>query len=370
MKKINVWVLLFEGVLLMACSSENVCRVKGQMTGMEGQEEVYVLRSTGEFTKDTVLRASVENGSFAFELPQELWGERYELKFGNRRSSLPLFAEQGNITIVGNIESVFKAEVKGTPDNDKWMALQRFNMKQAEQSNRLRREVGMNAPDSVRQKYAALFQEINARQEQYEDSLARSDEKSVCGLYLYYTKLWKWKYNEIDEILARFPSLQDNRYYKEMKEKADVLRKIAPGAVAPDFEVKTVDGGTVKLSSFRGKYLILDFWASWCAPCRQETVHIKELYNKYHKAGLEIFSVSLDDKKEAWVKAIKEDGMDWEHGCQLLKGGKYTPVAQLYGIDGIPAIWVIDPDGKILAQGLKGGELVEFCGQLFQGKAN
>ena len=62
--------------------------------------------------------------------------------------------------------------------------------------------------------------------------------------------------------------------------------------------------------------------------------------------------------------------MDWEHGCQLLKGGKYTPVAQLYGIDGIPAIWVIDPDGKILAQGLKGGELVEFCGQLFQGKAN
>ena len=91
MKKINIWALLFEVVLLMACSLENVCRVEGKMTGMEGQEVVYVLRSTGEFTRATVLRALVENGNFAFELPQELWGERYELRFEGRRSSLPFF---------------------------------------------------------------------------------------------------------------------------------------------------------------------------------------------------------------------------------------------------------------------------------------
>lgn len=84
--------------------------------------------------------------------------------------------------------------------------------------------------------------------------------------------------------------------------------------------------------------------------------------------GLEVFSVSLDDKKATWLKAIEEDCMIWNHGCQLLKGGKNTPVAQLYGIDGLPAIWVIDPEGKILGQGLKGEELVAFCTRLFQNK--
>lgn len=370
MKKLSSFAVFLGICILAACSSENVCRIDGTIRGMEGQDSIYVLRSTGEFTRDTVMQAQIDNGHFNFELPQDLWGEKYELKIGNQRFSLSFFAEQGNIEITGNVDSLYQAEVKGTPDNDKWAAYQRFNAELAQEGNRLR--AALNAeqlPDSVKRvKNISLFQELEAKCIHYEDSVANSDPKSVFGLYLYYNKMWKWKYNEMDGILAKFPDLKENRYYKEMKVKADVLRKIAPGAIAPDFKVKTVDGGEISLSSFRGKYVILDFWASWCAPCRAATECIKGIYKKYNAQGLEVFSVSLDDDKDAWLKAIKDDGMEWKQGCQLLKGGKFTPVAQLYGIDGIPAFWVIDPDGKILCQETKGDRVVAFCEELFTKK--
>ncbi len=370
MKKLSSFASLLGICMLIACSNEKVCRINGTMRGMEGQDSVYVLRSTGEFTRDTVMQAEINNGHFKMELPQELWGEKYDLKIGNQRFSLSFFAEQGDIEITGNIDSLYLAKVKGTPDNDRWTAYQQFNTELAQEGNRLR--AALNAeqlPDSVkRAKNASLFQALEKRSMHYEDSVANSDPKSVFGLYLYYSKMWKWKYNEMDEILAKFPELKNNRYYKEMQAKADVLRKIAPGAIAPDFKVKTVDGGEISLSSFRGNYVILDFWASWCAPCRAATECIKDVYKKYNAQGLEVFSVSLDDNKEAWLKAIKEDGMTWKQGCQLLKGGKYTPVAQLYGIDGIPAFWVIDPEGKILCQETKGDQVVAFCEELFSKK--
>lgn len=366
MKKMGGLMFLF-CVLMISC--QDTCRVEGEMSDSPGETTVYVLRRTGEFTNDTVMQTVMKEGRFCLELAQELWGEQYNLKFGDKKSTLGFFAERGCVRIEGDGKTIYDARVEGTSENDKWHRYQKFTRAASQQRSRLMREIAAgNEPDSLkRMKYEQLFKRLDGEMLHYKDSLAQADGGSVVALFLYYQTLPLLRHNEIDRILTMFtPQLVDNRYYKEMKQQADLLRKIAPGMIAPDFEVKTVDDGTIKLSSFRGNYLILDFWASWCAPCREETVYIKKLYNKYHDAGLEVFSVSLDDKKEAWLKAIKDDGMNWEHGSQLLKGGKNTPVAQLYGIDGIPAIWIIDPNGKILAEGLQGEELVAFCTTLFQ----
>lgn len=370
MKKFGGLMYLLCMLILSGCSGD-ACKVDGKMSDFSGETTVYLLRRTGEFTHDTLMQTVMKDGSFCLEIPRDLWGEQYSLKFGDKRSSVAFFAEQGNVRIEGSGKTIYDANVTGTPANDSWDRYQKFMLNIAKQRNLLGKEIGnSNESDSIKRvKYTQLFQKLEGEIERYKDSLAQADANSVVPLLLYHQSLQLLKYDEIDRILAKFtPQLVDNRYYKELKAQADVLRKISPGVMAPDFEVKTVDDGTIKLSSFRGKYLILDFWASWCAPCREETVYIKDIYNKFHDAGLDVFSVSLDDKKAAWLKAIEEDGMIWNHGCQLLKGGKNTPVAQLYGIDGIPAIWVIDPEGKILAQGLKGEELVAFCTGLFQNK--
>ena len=304
-------------MLILSSCSDDVCRVDGKMSDFPGETTVYLLSRTGEFTYDTLMQTVMKDGSFRLEIPRDLWGEQYSLKFGDKRSSVEFFAEQGNVRVEGNGKTIYDAKVTGTAENDSWDRYQKFTWEISRERSRLMKEIGESAdPDSVKRvRYGQLFETLDAEMNHYRDSLAQADVNSVVALFLYYQSLQLLKYDEIDRTLEKFtPQLADNRYYKELKAQADILRKIAPGVIAPDFEVKTVDDGTIKLPSFRGKYLILDFWASWCAPCREETVYVKDIYNKFHNAGLEVFSVSLDDKKAAWLKAIEEDGMIWNHG--------------------------------------------------------
>ena len=125
------------------------------------------------------------------------------------------------------------------------------------------------------------------------------------------------------------------------------------GQQAPDFELVSPTGKKIKLSKLKGKVILIDFWASWCRPCRAENPNVVEVYNKYNKAkfkngkGFEVVSVSLDRKEEAWVKAIKDDGLIWKnHGWD-----KENVVSTMYGVRTIPTAYLIDGDGKVVASG-------------------
>jgi peroxiredoxin len=157
--------------------------------------------------------------------------------------------------------------------------------------------------------------------------------------------------------------IPDYKIKREFIEEIDKLRKLAVGSTAPEIALPDPEGSVIKLSSLRGSYVLIDFWAAWCGPCRKENPNVLRLYNIYHDKGFEIYGVSLDRKKEDWVEAIKADGLIWPQVSDL----QYfqSVAAREYNISAIPATILLDREGKIIGKNLRGRMLEDKLEELF-----
>ncbi|MDM1295144.1 AhpC/TSA family protein [Sphingobacterium sp. N143] len=164
------------------------------------------------------------------------------------------------------------------------------------------------------------------------------------------------------EIIAYADKIKDefteNRYVTQFKEETQKLKKMAIGQPAPELISFTPSNKEVKLSSFKGKYTLVDFWASWCMPCRQENPNLVRLYAMYHNKGFDILSVSFDDNPGSWMRAIEDDKLSWTHVSDLKAWS--SPVVVDYRVKALPTSYVLDPNGIIIAKNLRGAELESF----------
>jgi thiol-disulfide isomerase/thioredoxin len=161
----------------------------------------------------------------------------------------------------------------------------------------------------------------------------------------------------------RFLDLENQVNQQKMQE--EMAKKTAVGSIAPDIKLLTPDGKELALSSLRGKVVLLDFWASWCGPCRRENPNVVRIYNTYKDKGFTVFSVSFDKSAEPWKAAIAQDGLIWPNHVSDLKGWG-SMAAGLYGITSIPRTFLLDKDGKILATNLRGEELEQKVKEILE----
>jgi len=164
-------------------------------------------------------------------------------------------------------------------------------------------------------------------------------------------------------FLEKFGANTEEGSVERLKSQLNQTKSLVTGGEAPEIEMETPEGKMMKLSEMRGKIVLIDFWASWCGPCRRENPNVVKVYNRYKDAGFEILGVSLDQSKGKWLDAIQKDGLTWNHVSDL-RGWK-NKAAQTYGVRSIPHTVLIDKDGKIIARNLRAEALERKLEEIF-----
>jgi peroxiredoxin len=191
----------------------------------------------------------------------------------------------------------------------------------------------------------------------YSKNFVKENNTSVVAPFITISQLaQQLEYEELKSLVDVFSEeLDSSLYVMELKKFLELQSKTAVGAIAPDFTMNDPEGNPFTLSSLRGKYVMIDFWAAWCAPCREENPNVVTAYNNFKDKGFDIVGVSLDRDKDAWLKAISDDKLTWHQVSDL--NYWQNKVARLYGVNSIPHSVLLDKEGKIIAKNLRGEEL-------------
>jgi peroxiredoxin len=359
--------MLFLGLItcsIISCAKPDKFVIKGEIKGKESGKILLMKFADGKWVAED--SASISKGKFQLTGKTDLPELRF-VALGPQEMVAQFFAENGSITIQAYADSLTKTVVTGSSSNEEFKIYQSelMNLSKEAQGMQQRYATAQQSGDQDGMKkaqidYEAMVQNLNV----YAKNFIREHKKSTVSPLIAMMQFGQTiSAAEIDTLIAFLdPAVHPSIYVGELKKIADKMRTTDVGSLAPDFTLPTPDGGTFTLSSTKGKYVMIDFWAAWCQPCRQENPNVVALYGKYKDKGFDVVGVSLDREKEAWVKAIADDKLVW-HQVSELKFWQ-SEIAQKYGVTAIPCTFLLNKEGKIIAKNLRGEELANKLAEL------
>lgn len=347
-----------------ACQQKAGYTINGKVDGIADGDTVYLQ----DFMNRQLVKldsAIVKNGTFKFTGNQESPVYRYITYIkGDKQYVADLFLENGKI----NVKLGEETSVGGTVNNDVYQKFSNDFIAAQKEMNDFYKAIQEDTTLSDEQRQAKM-NELEAKEEKAMDMIYNTIEQNITnavGIHLLPSYASAFSEEKQQALVEKVPAEMINDNIKRIKDHLDLVAKTAVGQKFADFEMKTPEGNNVKLSDFvsKNKYTLVDFWASWCGPCRQEMPNVVEAYKIYKPKGFEIVGVSLDRDEESWKKGIAELNITWPQMSDV----KYwdCEAAKLYGVNAIPATVLIDQEGTIVERNLRGEALKKRLAELFQ----
>lgn len=343
---------LFSLLLLISCGKkEKVNMIYGQVNNLP-KTWIYLQKITidGDVTIDSVLTSG--NGSFEMKNPATS-PDFYILRTDPNSVAILILRENENVEITGDaINFEYSYQIKGSKDSELLKQFRKFEKRLSDSLNiafEKQRSQNPGKKDSI----GFLLQQHYAKtMEQFSKEFIHNNLNSLVSLSA--TKYVE-QYANADLYVALrdtlIKTLRGNRYVDEFDLVVNQLNVLPPGTIAPEINLKTPEGKSLSLSSFKGKIVLINFWASWCAPCRRENPDLVELYEKYKGKDFEIFGVSLDENIDSWKNAILKDRIKWPQVSELKRWE--SEVVKQYQFSSIPYSILINRDGKIIYKGMQ-----------------
>jgi len=359
--------LFYVGALaaLSACTGNSGYTINGEISDAANGDSIFLVEMSGRQTAK-LQGAVIKDGKFTFKGEQSTPALLYLMYQNNSENdqALDFFLENGTINVKMDNEN---PSATGTPNNDAYQKVRdKINSLQNEMSDiydKLSSED--NLGDDVR---AALEKQSEELEDRFIDVVVKGTKDNATnevGVYMLKSFYYYMETPELAEIVSQIPErFNSDETINHIKEQVSKLSATAVGQKFTDFEMNDPEGKPVKLSDYagKGKLVLVDFWASWCGPCRQEMPNVVKVYDQYKKKGFEIVGVSLDQTADAWKRGISELNITWPQMSDL----KYwqCEAAAIYGVSAIPHTVLIDKDGTIIGRNLRGEKLYEKIAEL------